>query len=571
MAENVLLEIRGDIRDIKSKFSQIESTVKKTSGKVQKQADSMTSKFKKMGSMVKAAFVVAGLYKFVRALGSTAKAASDLEEQTAKFGTVFRGSLEEANKSVENLTENFAMSNREAKEFMSGVQDMLVPMGLARDKAAVFSDKIVQLAGDLGSFNNIPTANAMNKIKSALVGMYRPMREVGVVLSATTVAQRALKDGLAATEEELTAADKALTAYKMMVEMSADAIGDMARTSDSFANTIKRTNAEMEDFKAAVGKYVIPALGFWAEKANTVLDTMTKLIDKTSDKIEATSMLDFMKQEIADVSIEMDKYKAIMESSWRIQSEKASAEETYNSLLADRTKLYEQLVKFKKANKDIDYTSADANTKAEAARKAAAEAVAKEEEALKKLNAAKTTEIELTKYRMGMISEELREWEHMIYIGTELNGQLEKRGEIIKGTTAANDAWWESLNNVKKEMSDVDKFALQAAGSVGGTFASIITGANSAEDAVRKLAFQLASMAAMSFISGGWGQFLGAGFGMLGAPAPSPIKKPKPQTQTIGQQRQNMTLSTPMYGRRFIKEMNSGAVNVDSITAWNLG
>ena len=80
----------------------------------------------------------------------------------------------------------------------------------------------------------------------------------------------------------------------------------------------------------------------------------------------------------------------------------------------------------------------------------------------------------------------------------------------------------------------------------------------------------MAALAAMSF-GGPWGQFAGGVLGMLGAPAPSPVKRPRPQSQTIGQQRQNVSYSTPMYGRRFVTEMNKSAVNVDSIAAWSLG
>jgi hypothetical protein len=269
--------------------------------------------FRKVTQAVFAVAAAAAVYKFSEALKVAAKAASDLEEQTAKFKTVFRGSLEEANKSVENLTENFAMSTREAVQHMAAIQDLLVPMGLARDKAAGFSGEIVQLAADLGSFNNLPTEITMNKIKSALVGMYRPMRDLGVVLSATTVEQRALNMGLADSKDELTAADKALAAYKMIVEGSADAIGDMDRTHDSFANTMKGLNAQIEDFKATIGVYVIPALSFWADKLSTVIDFIDDLIDKTAQEPEGRTMIEVLKKQIVDLRMEQEKYQQFLE------------------------------------------------------------------------------------------------------------------------------------------------------------------------------------------------------------------------------------------------------------------
>lgn len=357
MPDEIILKIQGDIRDLQNKIKKIETEFSGSGKKIKRDTDAMNSSFKNMGNLLKGALTAAALYKFKQGLIECAKAASNLEEQSAKFGTVFRGSLDKANQAVEDLTENFAMSEREAREFMAGIQDMLVPMGMARSRAAGFSGDIVKLAADLGSFNNIPTALAMNKIKSALVGMYRPMRDLGVVLSASTVEQRALADGLARTAEELTAADRAVTAYKMIVEGSADAIGDMARTHDSFANTMKRFNAQMEDFKASVGKYVIPALSWWADKLSIVIDYMDDVISKTTEAPQGRSMVEVLKMQIVDLRMEVEKYQSIIESG-RSSTERAVASKKLTEATEDLAWAQEKLNRLLKAGKDVKYEDA---------------------------------------------------------------------------------------------------------------------------------------------------------------------------------------------------------------------
>lgn len=185
-------------------------------------------------------------------------AASDLEETTSKFNVVFAGQAKLAEKNAQILNESFAMSREEAMRYLASVQDLLVPMGVASEKAAQLSGEVVKLSADLGSFNNMPTERVMLDIQSALVGNFETMKKYGVVLKETVVAEKALAMGLADTKKELTAGDKAQAAYALMVEGSAAAVGDMARTSESYANQTKKLNANISDLTADIGKELLP-------------------------------------------------------------------------------------------------------------------------------------------------------------------------------------------------------------------------------------------------------------------------------------------------------------------------
>jgi hypothetical protein len=552
MAESVLLTIQGDIRDIKSKFSQVEGAVKKLSRTTKTQTNMMSKQFQGVGNIMHAVMGAVVVRKFTQGLTAAAKAASDLESQTAKFKTVFRGSLDVANKDVETLRENFAMSEREARQYMAAVQDLLVPMGMARNEAAALSGGIVKLSADLGSFNKMPTEQVMMNIQAALTGQYRAMRKYGVVLLDTDVRQRAVNDGLANSSEEVTALQKAMTAYKMILEQTTDAQGDMARTFDEYANVQKRTNAALEDFKASVGKNVTPALGFWKLQLVKILELTTDVMDiYNKEAVEVASGQDKIKQKIVEVRMEQEKYKKIIESRWRIDSEKQSAQETLNELLEKEAWLQNKLNLLIKNGKNWYYEQTEAKKK--------------DAEATKELNLA------------------MAEFSY-IWGGLELTKEqealIDKFGQMPEFYTEegleAQREYYELQKDVNQEMSSFQQFAIGSAGALGGFVTQLASGeknAYSMSRAVQRLAFQLAALAAVSFIGGSWGQFAGGFLGMLGAPAPSPIRKPKVKTQnqTIGQKRQNVTMSTPMYGRRFIQEMNKNAVNVDSITAWSLG
>jgi len=248
----------------------------------------------KMGSLVGTLVGVYGLMKLVSALNDCVKAASDLEEVTSKFNVVFEGQAKKAEAWAQALVDGYAMSTREARQYLSSVQDLLVPMGMEANAAAYLSNEIVKLSADLGSFNNLPTAQVMGDIQSALVGNYETMKKYGVVVNATIVQEKALAMGLAKTKDQLTVAQKAFAAYTLMLESSKAAVGDMARTSGSYANQIKAMKANVENLKAEIGTNLLPALSGWLVAINAILKAWNKLF-------EGPSAIDLLEKKIGMV------------------------------------------------------------------------------------------------------------------------------------------------------------------------------------------------------------------------------------------------------------------------------
>ena len=206
-------------------------------------------------------------------------AASNLEEATGKFNVVFRDQIKQAEEWARVLVASYGLSTREAKQYMSSIQDLLKPMGIASDTAAKLSFEVSKLAVDLGSFGNFRTADVMRDIESALVGNFETTKKYGVVLNETVVKQEALRQGIIKGKEALTAAQKAQIAYTLLLKGSADAIGDRARTAKGYANTMKQLGATMEEVAAKIGDPLMPAIadvarGFsdWASENNKLLE-----------------------------------------------------------------------------------------------------------------------------------------------------------------------------------------------------------------------------------------------------------------------------------------------------------
>ena len=195
------------------------------------------------------------------ALGGFAiKMASDSAEAATKFEAVFGGATQDVNKWVGELRDTIPATTDTIQGMASGIQDLLVPLGIAPGEAAEMTKSVVQLAGDLASFNNIPVEQALEKIRSGLVGQNEPLLSFGVAIDAAAVKLRAYELGLYAGEGAITANARAQAAFSLIQENTTAAHGDAARTAESTANQFRFLKAELQEVAAVVGAQLLPVI-----------------------------------------------------------------------------------------------------------------------------------------------------------------------------------------------------------------------------------------------------------------------------------------------------------------------
>lgn len=250
----LLAKIGVDASGVKKAEAQVKASTDRMDHSLQKPQKSAEGlKTALMGVGVGFAAIQTG-----RIAADLLKTASAFEEMNSKFEVVFRG-VQQRSGWLDTLTKDFAMSGIEARKYMASMQDMFVPMGMAREEAAKLSFEVVKLGMDLGSFNNAETEEVLSNMTSAFARQYEVMRKYGVDLSEASVKQEAYRAGLAKTGAELTAQQRIMATYSVMLNNSSDALGDMKRTKDSFANTLRDTSARWIDLKVAIGNEFLPA------------------------------------------------------------------------------------------------------------------------------------------------------------------------------------------------------------------------------------------------------------------------------------------------------------------------
>lgn len=185
-------------------------------------------------------------------------AASNLDESMNKVKVVFGDSAEAVVDFSSTAAVNLGMSQQAALEAAGTFGNLFTSMGMGVEPAADMSTGLVQLASDLASFNNLDPAEALEKLRSGLVGETEPLRALGVNLTAAAVKAKALEMGLAGATGKLTPAALAQARYALILEQTKNAQGDFARTSDGFANSMRTLKAQFVDAAAGIGTLLLP-------------------------------------------------------------------------------------------------------------------------------------------------------------------------------------------------------------------------------------------------------------------------------------------------------------------------
>lgn len=335
---------------------------------VEKSINSVVKSIKFLGAGIGFAAITAGMMK-------TINAASDVTESMNKVKEVFSSSATSVINFSKTASTSLGTSQQKALEMTGTIGNLLVAMKLSEKDAASMSTRIVQLAADLGSFNNVPTEDALVAIQAALVGEAEPIRRFGADVRQTRLDQLALADGIKFTKGHMDAQTKALMAMKAIFIDTHKAQGDFARTNKDLANATKIAKANIADMAANMGKQLIPAVTSLVNMFNKF--TTVKIEDKLrAEQIEFNALVNILK----DTNVEQDtRNRAIkkLESQYpdyigHIKLEKANIEQltlmqkAANQAFMDKIKLAaaeEKLTEIKKKGTDAAAKLFDAEAK----------------------------------------------------------------------------------------------------------------------------------------------------------------------------------------------------------------
>lgn len=167
---------------------------------------------------------------------------------------------DEVEKFANSAIQNFGMSTLTAKRMASTFMSMANGMGLAAKDGKNMSLQLTALAGDMASFYNVEQDVAQTALNSIFTGETESLKKFGIVLTEANLNAFALSRGITKSYNAMSQAEKVALRYQYVLKATANAQGDFARTSGSWANQVRILKEQWSQLIGILGKGLIAAL-----------------------------------------------------------------------------------------------------------------------------------------------------------------------------------------------------------------------------------------------------------------------------------------------------------------------
>lgn len=267
--ETLTIRIVGDtssyekaVTDAEKKTKSFEARMGKIASKISSIGDKISSFGTKLTVGITTPLALAGK--------SAVTAASDFDENLNKVEVAFGDCSAAVKNWADDATESFGLSKNQALEATALFGDMATSMGLSQAEAAHMSMLLAGLAGDLASFKNIGIDQAMTALNGVFTGETESLKQLGIVMTEVNLQEFA--DGMGLVYDEMSQAEKVQLRYNYVMEQSANAQGDYARTSDGTANSMRTFQASVENLGISLGQYLLPLITPLIQKATEMVN-----------------------------------------------------------------------------------------------------------------------------------------------------------------------------------------------------------------------------------------------------------------------------------------------------------
>lgn len=273
--EKLQVIIEAYTKPYRDELEKVKKQTDNAASHVDRQTGRMRNSFKKVGAVLAAVLGIGAIVAFGK---SCIQLGSDLAEVQNVVDVTFGAMSNQVNAFAKNAMTQFGLSELTAKKYMGTYGAMAKSFGIVEEAGYQMSASITGLTGDVASFYNLSTDEAYTKLKSIFTGETESLKELGVVMTQTALDQYALNEGLGKTTAKMTEQEKVMLRYQFVMSALADAQGDFARTSNSWANQTRVLALQFESLKATIGQGLINAFTPVIQVINTILAKLQTLV-----------------------------------------------------------------------------------------------------------------------------------------------------------------------------------------------------------------------------------------------------------------------------------------------------
>lgn len=282
--EQAVIKANTQLTKLQNELERTNDALDQSNSKINKIAQGTETAASRLNSAGNALSV--GLTAPLIAAGTaTVNYASDTEEAMNKVDVAFGDAAASVVAWSEDTLTSIGLAQRTALDMAALYGDMATSMGYSQKEAAEMSKTLVELAGDLASFKNLGIDEVNTALKSVFTGETESLKELGVVMTEANLEAYALEKGLSKTYAQMSQNEKVSLRYQYVLDMTANAQGDFARTSDSTANQLRILRESLKQAAASLGSELLPVVTPVIQRLGELVQSFSSLDDGTKKAI----------------------------------------------------------------------------------------------------------------------------------------------------------------------------------------------------------------------------------------------------------------------------------------------
>lgn len=243
------------------------SEIDETTDKAEKSEGRMSKAFKKIGTVVAAAFAVDKIKDFGLKCIETA---ASVKAMNSQFEQTFGDMQQAASDAISRVAEDSGIVETRLKGIGTSIYAFAKTTGMESAEALGMMEEALQVAADSAAYYDRSLEDTTESLKSFLKGNFENDAALG--LSCTETTRNAAANKLYGKSFiELSESQKQLTLLQMVKDANelSGAMGQAARESDGWENVIGNLKESMKQFMAVVGQPIL-------EKAVPIVQKLTE-------------------------------------------------------------------------------------------------------------------------------------------------------------------------------------------------------------------------------------------------------------------------------------------------------
>ena len=281
--ENNLQSTTNELKIQTSNWTKLSTVLERTGTTMKTVGDKMSSVGTKLSTAVTLPLIGVGT--------AATKMAMDAVESENLFEVAMGSMADDARAWSEEISGVLGLNAYSVRQSVATYNAMLTSMGLTEQESLKFSESLTELAYDMASFYNLSPEEAFEKLKSGITGEAEPLKALGILVNDTTIKNYAYTHSIAEQGEELTEAQKVQARYGAIMEATANAQGDLARTMDSPTNQLRIMQEQVTQIAIQFGQILIPVLEQLIGIIKPLLDKFQGLSTEQQELIVKVGML----------------------------------------------------------------------------------------------------------------------------------------------------------------------------------------------------------------------------------------------------------------------------------------